>query len=107
MGLVTIHPKSIKPNGKVDVWDLGPTEPEDKDSLAHAAWKKEAAAFDGPVIVELWSIDAREALTNDSKRFMLSLPKGKKPGPAEERRLEQLAAEGTAEGPDPHYGAQA
>ncbi|MEO6381975.1 MAG: hypothetical protein ABIO35_08255 [Nitrobacter sp.] len=105
--MISIHPKFIKPTGKVDLWDLGPTEPDDDASLEHAAWKKAKAVFDGPVKVELWSVDARHALTVDPKRYKIELPKGSKPGPAEERRLEQLAAENPVEGTDPHYGAQA
>ena len=76
----------IKPTGKVDLWDM--------------------LADDGPVVVELWAVDARHALDVDKDRWRLELPKNAKPGEAEKRRLADLAAQNELEGADPHYGAQ-
>ena len=77
----------IKPNGKVDLWDI--------------------VIEDGPVKLEFTTILAREALRNDKDRYKLELPRGMKPGPAQIEFEEQMAAqqaEADAEPPDPVYG---
>lgn len=79
--------KFIKPNGKVDLWDIA-----DKDD---------------PVKLEFTAILAREALQRDKERYKLELPKGVKPGAAQaeaERRAAEEMAEADAEPPDPVYG---
>lgn len=137
----------VKPNGKVDLWDLGPqvapkappapAEPdkakvkgaelaaaeieyEDACELykghlrawtqarkSHLEWKEEKG---GPVRVELWGIDARHAMETDADRFMLDLPKGMKPGRAQQEAEEMQQAEAAelrrARASDPmHSGA--
>lgn len=80
--------QDVKPNGKVDVWDL--------------------EAVDGPLTVELFAVDARHAIEKFPDRWMLKLPKGSKPGPAQIEAEERAAAE--AEGvqqADPHFGGKA
>lgn len=79
--------KHLKPNGHVDLWDMGAT--------------------DGPVKLERTAIIAREALQRDPERFKLELPRGTKPGPAQvaaETRAAEIAAEENAEQPDPVFG---
>lgn len=139
----------VKPNGKVDLWDLGPqvgpkppaappapdatklkgaelaaaeVEYEDaceryKDELrdytaarkAHARWSIEKG---GPIKVELWGVDARHAMETEPDRFKLDLPKGMKPGKAQQEAEERAAAEAEelrqARSRDPlHAGAAA
>lgn len=63
MKLPNLPPRSIKPSGYVDFWDLG--------------------AADGPVKIERNPILTREALALDPDRYKLKLPNGTKPGPAQ------------------------
>lgn len=82
-----IPKKYIKPNGKVDLWDV--------------------VIEGGPVKCEFTTILAREALLYDPDRYHFNLPAKTKPGPlqeeAEERAREDAAA-ADAEPPDPVYG---
>lgn len=94
--------RAIKPNGKVDLWDLigQPTGKKDE--------KTGFEITDGPVKIEFNSILAREALQRDPDRYKIDLPRGVKPGPGqiafEERQraeAEELEAEANR---DPVYG---
>lgn len=119
--MLHIHPKYVKPNDHVDVWDLGPkrvhapiapTEPvESKDlkgadlALARIHYEDDLEAYraelriygaakvefrkwhdqhGGPVKASLWSTDAKHAINAESERYVLDLPKGVKPGKAQE-----------------------
>lgn len=79
--------KHLKPNGRVDLWDV--------------------LIENGPVKVEFTTILAREALQRDPGRFKMALPPGTKAGPlqieADERAAAELA-EADAEPADPHFG---
>jgi hypothetical protein len=79
--------KYIKPNGKVDLWDV--------------------LIERGPVRVEFTTLLAREALARDPDRFKFDLPKGVKPGElqleADERARADAESDDT-EPPDPVYG---
>jgi hypothetical protein len=108
--LVTLPRSAISPNGKVQLWDCGPTAPKAaKDSPAYLAYEKERAEFQGPVRIELWTIDARHALGVDPTRYSLQLPAGMKPGPAEAERIAgisiQMEADDRQVGADPHFAA--
>lgn len=89
--LPMIPRKYVDPKtGRVNVWDLSTeTDPP------------------GPVKIEMTGILAREALQRDPERFKLELPRGVKPGPAQEE-AERLAADRADPGPqettDPAYG---
>ena len=61
----------------------------DSKSLRVLIW--DLKADEGPVGIEMWSIDARDALKRDPERFVVKLPKGMKPGPAHERNQERAA----------------
>lgn len=94
-----LHPKHIKADGKVTLWDLGPP----KDDDGRAAWEKRT----GPHQVELWAVDAVHALTIESERFVHALPKGVKAGPAQAVVEQVREAAGQSGGQaDPHYGDQ-
>lgn len=95
------NPKlTIKPNGKVDLWDLGPP----KDDPHRKAWEAQT----GPHQVDLWAVDARHALEVEPERYVIKLPSGTKPGPAQKLIEESRAASmQLAEKPDPHFGAGA
>lgn len=54
----------------------------------HLAWLEQKG---GPVKVELWGVDAAEAMKIEPDRFKLDLPKGAKAGRAQ-REAEELAA---------------
>lgn len=76
---IFIPRRYIKPNGKVDLWDMtGPLVDEQPT---------------GPVKVEFSGILAREALQRDPDRYRTDLPKGVKPGPAQAEADERAAAE--------------
>lgn len=82
--------KRVKRDGKVDLWDI--------------------QIEGGPLKIEFTGILAREALQRDPERFKLDLPRGMKPGPAQEeadRRAAEAQAEADAEAPDPVYGRKA
>lgn len=68
-------------------------------------WDLEAE--DGPVEMTMWSIDATEAIERGKGRYARKLPKGKKPGPADERlKAEEAERNGETEkskGEDPHF----
>lgn len=82
---VMIPHTAIKPNGKVDLWDL--------------------EARDGPVMIELFPIDAKHAL-QFRDRYVFKLPKGKAPGPAQREAEERAAADNDeTTNRDPHFGA--
>ncbi len=79
--------KHLKPNGKVDLWDI--------------------VIEDGPVKLEFTAILAREALMYDPDRYKFDLPRGVKPGPLQdeaEARAREEAEAADAEPPDPVYG---
>ena len=85
----------------VKVWDLGPTEPDTdafpKDSPEYKKWEKDRAAFDkgGPRQLEMRTFNARDAFKNDPNRYVLNLPRGVKPGPAQLELEERARAEAT------------
>jgi hypothetical protein len=92
---IFIPRRYIKPNGKVDLWDM--TGPLD-----------ESGEPTGPVKLEFTGILAREALQRDPERYKVDLPRGVKPGPAQAEAEERAAADQTeadAEANrDPVYG---
>jgi hypothetical protein len=133
----------IKPNGKIEIWDMGPKEPPapvppasvsddlkgPKAVVARAEYetkekvfKKDYEAYvaasheyvrwhdknDGPVKVDLWSIDAIHALNVDPDRYMVDLPKNAKPGKAqieaEERAKSQDGDLAVDRDKDPQFG---
>lgn len=94
---VLIPSKHLKRNGKVDVWDVGPS-----DEVEFKAWEEQ---YGGPVRVEQWAVDARHSLSVEPKRYKLTLPKGDEPGRYQKDLDAQAATEGEAqEAADPHYG---
>lgn len=88
--------------GNVAFWDLIGDLTGEKDA------KTGAALTDGPVQIFRTGILAREALSRDPERYVLTLPKGIKPGPAQieaEERARDEAEEANAErNADPVYG---
>lgn len=85
--LPLIPRKYIKANRRVDLWDV--------------------LIEGGPVKLERTAILAREALAYDPDRYVLTLPRGMKPGPLQEEaeeREREMAAEAAAEPADPVYG---
>lgn len=94
--LPMIPRKHIDAHGHVMLWDVvGPLDDEKNGT--------------GPVKVQFTGILAREALQRDPDRYKLDLPRGIKPGPAQDEadeRDRELAAEAEAEAnKDPVYGA--
>lgn len=73
---------NVKP--KVSVWDL--------------------EAEDGPVELTMWTVDAREAKKRAPDRYVDKLPRGMRPGPADDE-LKARASMRDEEAPDPHFGA--
>ncbi len=72
---------------------------------AHRDWH---ARNGGPLKVTFWSTDAVHALTVDKERYFLELPKGQKPGKAQEE-ADRIAAMSDAElqearEKDPQFG---
>lgn len=100
--LVMIQRKYIDQYGNVALWDLIGEPTGEKDA------KTGAALTDGPVQIVRTGILAREALNRDPERYVLTLPKGSKPGPAQieaEERARDEADEANAErNADPVYG---
>lgn len=86
--LPMIPRKHIKPNGRVDLWDV--------------------LSDGGPFKVEFTTINAREALLYDKDRYKFELPRGTKQGPAQDEADERAAAEAEesaeTQANDPHYG---
>lgn len=85
----------VDKHGMVELWDMLETDGEGN--------------VIGPVKIKRQAILAREALQRDPDRYRLDLPRGVKPGPAQEeaeRRAAEEAAEAEAEAAaDPVYGA--
>lgn len=57
---------------------------------AHRAWQEKNG---GPVKVEFWGVDAREAMELEPDRYILDLPRGARPGKAQLEAEERQAAE--------------
>lgn len=74
---------------------------------AHLAWHRDIG---GPVQVELWGVDATHALNLEPDRYKLDLPKGMKPGKAQEQAEERSAIEAQElerlRAKDPQFGTQ-
>lgn len=141
--MIHLHPKYVKSNDHVTIWDLGPKAPEapvvpkqpdaslkgpelalaqihyedamedyklalrtwGKAKADYAAWRRE---FGGPVKKEMWSTDAVHAINTEKDRYALELPKGIKPGVAQEE-ADRIAAMSEAElqearEKDPQFG---
>lgn len=81
-----ITPKDIKPDGKVDLWDM--------------------VAEGGPVKVSLFTVDAKHALAVEPERYRLKLPPKASPGPAQIEAEERAKAEFEGDAPDPIFGDQ-
>jgi hypothetical protein len=71
-------------------------------------WREQVG---GPMVLDMWSVDSKDATARDPNRYMLELPKGMKPGKAhmeqlerERAREEELAA---AADRDPQFGTKA
>ena len=72
---------------------------------AYDKWRRETG---GPVEIEMWSVNAKEAELRDPKRYTRKLPKGHKPGHAhlenERRATARKQEEAVAAQKDPHFG---
>ena len=71
----------------------------------YSKWRRDNG---GPVEIEMWSVNAREALANDPERYRRALPKGEKPGKTDhenKRKAElRLIEDAAAAKRDPHFG---
>lgn len=79
---------------------------EDAARLIFKIW--DLGAEDGPVQIEMRSVNARDALQRDPKRYVIKLPRGVKPGPAhhreEERKRQEMADFAEVVKRDPVFG---
>lgn len=82
LALAKIHYEDAMDAYKIELRAYGDRKKE------HAAWH---ANNGGPVKVDFWSTDAVHALTTEPERYSLELPKGVKPGKAQDE-ADRLAA---------------
>lgn len=60
-----------------------------RQTKEYREWKKRDG---GPVQIDLWTVDANEAMRRDPDRYVKSLPRGTKPGRAHFENLEREKA---------------
>ena len=72
---------------------------------AYDKWRRE---FGGPVEIEMWTVNAREAMTRDGERYVNKLPRGAKAGHAhaenERKAHARLIEDAADKDKDPHFG---
>lgn len=75
---------------------------------AHRDW---GTRYGGPILHEMWTVDADDSLANDPSRYFKTLPKGMKPGKGYDEAQRQKQARDAeiaeAERRDPQFGQSA
>lgn len=115
-----VAPLEAEFKGKTAVADLAVAQIQFEDALvdyktslrnyaaSRTAYDKWRSENGGPVELEMWSFNAREALARDPARYSRSLPKDAKPGrthEANQRSAEQrLVEDAVLARKDPHFG---